>query len=799
MDFREYLQNNTVYLDGGMGTLLQSKGLCAGELPEWWNVTHSDEIISVHKAYFDAGSNVVNTNTFGANILKFNENELEQIVSCAIKNAKTARDMSVSCAPKFISLDIGPLGKLLKPYGTLDFEEAVGIFAKTVKIAVKYGVDVVTIETMNDSYETKAAVLAVKENCELPVIVTNAYGDDGKLMTGASPEAMSAMLEGLGVDAIGVNCSLGPAQLVGVVDRLLEVSSVPIVVKPNAGLPQSVNGETVYNVKADEFSDYMIDFVKKGVRVVGGCCGTTPEFIEKTFAKTHEIEITNITDKQLTVVSSYTNVVKFDIKPVLIGERINPTGKKRFKQALLENDIGYILQEGISQQEHGVDILDVNVGLPDIDEKSVLTNAVCELQAVVDLPLQIDTSDAVAMESALRVYNGKALINSVNGKMESMNSIFPLVKKYGGVVVALTLDENGIPGTVEGRVAIAEKIIDVAEKYGIAKNDIIFDTLAMTVSADDNSANITIGALDIIKNKMGCHTSLGVSNVSFGLPSRDVINSTFFSMALAKGLSAAIMNPYSLEMMKVYHSFCALSGLDKNCSSYIDFCSNNSFDVALAPNVLVKEQEHSGSDLFNAIVKGLKDSAAELTVKAVEYKAPLDIVNEDIIPALDHIGCGFEKKTVFLPQLLMSAEASKCAFEVIKEKMASENDEQALKGPIVIATVKGDIHDIGKNIVKLLLENYGFEVIDLGKDVSPETIVDAVVSHNAPICALSALMTTTVPAMEQTIKLIHSTVPGCKTVVGGAVLNLEYAKMIGADKYASDAMETVRYAEQVIV
>ncbi len=798
MDFREYLKYNTVYLDGGMGTLLQKNGLCAGELPEWWNITHSDEIISIHKAYFDAGSNVVNTNTFGANILKFNENELEQIISAAVENAKAARDKSVSCSPKFVSLDIGPLGKLLKPYGTLDFEEAVSIFAKTVKIAVKYGVDVVSIETMNDSYETKAALLAVKENCDLPVIVTNAYGEDGKLMTGASPEAMSAMLEGMGADAIGVNCSLGPAQLVGVVDRLLEVSSIPVVVKPNAGLPQSINGETVYNVCADEFSNYMSDFVKKGVRVVGGCCGTTPEFIEKTYVKTHKAEVTEITDKHLTVVSSYTNAVKFDKRPVLIGERINPTGKKRFKQALLENDIGYILQEGISQQEHGVDILDVNVGLPDIDEKSVLTNAVCELQAVVDLPLQIDTSDAVAMEMALRVYNGKALINSVNGKQESMNSIFPLVKKYGGVVVALTLDENGIPDTVEGRVAIAQKIIAHAEKFGIDKKEIIFDTLAMTVSADDNSANITIGALDIIKNKMGCHTSLGVSNVSFGLPSRDVINSTFFSMALSKGLSAAIMNPYSLEMMKVYHSFCSLAGLDKNCSSYIDFCSKKSFEAAAVSNAPTKEQNNLGSDLFDAIVKGLKDIAAELTVKAIEYKAPLDIVKEDIIPALDHVGRGFEQKTVFLPQLLMSAEASKCAFEIIKDKMSSGNDAQALKGPIVIATVKGDIHDIGKNIVKLLLENYGFEVIDLGKDVPPEKIVDAVVKYNAPICALSALMTTTVPAMEQTIKLVNSVVPECKTVVGGAVLNLEYAAMIGADKYASDAMETVRYAEEII-
>jgi len=797
MNFREFLKDNTVFLDGGMGTLLQKRGLSAGELPERWNLSHPEEIVAIHKAYFDAGSNVVNTNTFGANLLKFSEKELDEIICAAINNAGKARDTSVSDHNKYVSLDIGPLGKLLKPYGTLDFEQAVSIFAKTVQIGVKYGVDLITVETMNDSYETKAALLAVKENSDLPVIVTNAYGEDGKLMTGASPEAMSALLEGMGADAIGVNCSLGPKQLVPIVDRLLSVSSIPVVVKPNAGLPQSINGETVFNVDADEFADYMYEFVKKGVRVIGGCCGTTPEYIEKTYNKAKDIGITEISPKNITVVSSYTKSVVFGEIPVLIGERINPTGKKRFKQALIENDIDYILQEGISQQEHGVDILDVNVGLPDIDEKSVLVNAVTELQAVTDLPLQIDTADAQAMEKALRVYNGKALINSVNGKQESMNSIFSLVKKYGGVVVALTLDEKGIPDTVEGRVAIAEKILAKASEYGIDKKDIIFDTLAMTVSADNNSANVTLGALDVIKNQLCCHTSLGVSNVSFGLPSRDVINSTFFTMAMTKGLSAAIMNPYSLDMMKAYYSFCALSGNDKNCSKYVEFCSDNTFETS-SVSVSKQPQDKQISKLFDAIVKGLKDAATELTVKEVANKPALDIVNEEIIPALDQVGKGFEQKTIFLPQLLMSAEASKCAFEIIKEKMQSEGCAQSVKGPIVIATVKGDIHDIGKNIVKLLLENYGYNVIDLGKDVPPENVVDAVIENNATICALSALMTTTVPAMEDTVKLVKSKAPWCKTVVGGAVLNLEYANMIGADKYASDAMETVRYAEKII-
>lgn len=797
MTFKEYLKTNIVYLDGGMGTLLQEEGLLPGEHPERWNLSHSDVITDIHKAYFDAGSNVVCTNTFGANSLKFADGELEEIIMAAISNAKAARDASTSPKEKFVALDIGPSGKLLKPLGDLDFEDAVAVFAKTVKLGVKYGADLIIIETMNDSYETKAALLAAKENSDLPVIVSNAYGEDGKLMTGATPATMVAMLEGMGVDALGANCSLGPKQLRGVAEELLQKASVPVILKPNAGLPKSIDGRTVFDVTADDFSDEVASLVKKGVRVVGGCCGTTPDYIRALNVKTCGITPIPVKAKNITAVSSYSHTVEFGEKPILIGERINPTGKKRFKQALIENDMDYILSEGVNQQEKGVHILDVNVGLPDIDEVEMLKCAVCELQAIIDLPLQIDTSDVRAMETALRRYNGKAMINSVSGKRESMEAIFPLVKKYGGLVVALTLDENGIPETAEGRVKIAEKILTTAAEYGIEKKDIIFDTLAMTISADNKAGLATLGALKVINKELGCHTSLGVSNVSFGLPNRDAVNGIFFVLALENGLSAAIMNPYSADMMKTYYTYKALKGLDQNCAEYIG--AADSF-TATTPAVTLetkKSAEEFASELQRAVAKGFKDKASELTKELLGTTPPLEIVNNEIIPALNTVGKGFEDKTVYLPQLLMSAEAAKSAFEVIKTFMTG-GEKTASKGVFVIATVHGDIHDIGKNIVKLLLENYGFDVVDLGKNVPPEKIVEKVVELHAPLAGLSALMTTTVPAMEETIKLLKEKAPWCKTVVGGAVLTQEYADKIGADKYAKDAMESVRYAEMII-
>ena len=789
MNIRDFIKNNIVYLDGGMGTLLQKSGLRPGELPERWNISHPEVIKEIHKSYYDSGSNIVNTNTFGANSLKFGTDELSEIIYHAVKNADEARKASSGKQEKFIALDVGPTGKLLKPLGDLDFEDAVKAFAEVISLGVKYGVDLITIETMNDSYETKAAVLAAKENSDLPIIVTNAYGENGRLMTGADPAVMAAMLEGMGVDAIGANCSLGPKQLMGVMDELLKYCSVPVAFKPNAGLPKSDGKVTYYDVDAEEFAQDIKLAVANGVRIVGGCCGTTPEYIKKVCELTRDMRPKEIEKKTYSVCTSYNKAVFFGEKPILIGERINPTGKKRFKQALLENDIGYILQEAVNQQAKGVHVLDVNVGLPGIDEAQMLTNSVCELQCVTDLPLQIDSSDPVAMESALRRYNGKAMINSVNGKEENLNAIFPLVKKYGGFVVALTLDEKGIPSTVDGRMKIARKILLTAALYGINKKDIIFDPLAMTVSADKMSAVTTLETVKKITEQLGCNTSLGVSNVSFGLPSRALVNVAFFTTAMENGLSAAIMNPYSERMMEAYYSFNVVKGLDENCMDFINFASRQ--------EVQPTAKQESSLTLKEAIEKGLKEKASEITTAMLGNSAPLDIVNAHVIPALDNVGKRFEEKKLFLPQLLMSAEAAKASFEVIKATMSADGSS-VKKGSIVIATVHGDIHDIGKNIVKLLLENYGYNVIDLGKNVPPETVLRAVTDNHAPLVGLSALMTTTVPAMEETVKLIKENAPWCKTVVGGAVLTQDYADKIGADKYAADAMETVRYAESVI-
>lgn len=796
MNFREFLKNNIVILDGGTGTVLQARGLKPGEATEEWNLSHPDEIVRLHKEYYDAGSNVVFTNTFGATALKYNDEELERLISSALASAKKARELSIGKQEKFIGFDIGSLGALLKPFGEIDFEEAVSAFAKVVKLAVKYGAELIGIETMNDSYETKAALLAVKESCDLPVMVSNAYSADGKLMTGASPEAMVAMLEGMGADIIGANCSLGPEQLQGVIEKLLSNSSVPVSFKPNAGLPKSENGKTYFDITPEQFAQSVAASVKRGVRVVGGCCGTTPEYIRLLTQAIGSLSPVEITPKDNTVISSFDHAVYFGTSPLLIGERINPTGKKMLKQALIENDIQYILNEGVNQQSKGVDILDVNVGLPDIDECRMLTDAVCELQAITSLPLQIDTSDPVAMEAALRRYNGKAMINSVNGKEESIKSVFPIAKKYGGVIVALTLDENGIPKTAEGRVAIAEKILKAAEGYGISKKDIIFDTLAMTVSADCNAAVITLKSLREIKERLGCNTVLGVSNVSFGLPERDILNSNFFALALENGLSAAIMNPFSAPMMRAYYSFRALHAMDESCLDYIDFALANPSAVQPASVSEVKSDEGS-SELQRAIINGFRDAAGVEAEKQLQSVAPLDIVQKEIIPALNIVGKGFEEKKYYLPQLLMSAEAAKSAFEKIKAILDNSAEKKASTFPVVIATVKGDIHDIGKNIVKLLLENYGFEVTDLGKDVEPETVLNAVNETGAKLVGLSALMTTTVPAMEETIVLLRRKAPQVKIIVGGAVLNKEYAERIGADAYAPDAMETVRYAQKL--
>ena len=796
MKITEFLKDHIIYLDGGMGTLLQEAGLGAGELPERWNITHAAAVREIHRAYFDAGSHVVSCNTFGANSLKFSETELEAVIAAAVENARAGARDSIGTQQKFVALDIGPTGRMLKPLGDLDFEDAVAVFAKTVRLGVKYGVDLILIETMSDCYETKAALLAAKEESTLPVLVSCAYGADGKLMTGATPAAMVAMLEGMGADAIGVNCSLGPRALRPVVEEYLRLASVPVLLKPNAGLPRVIDGKTAYDVSPSDFADEVTELLAMGVRLAGGCCGTTPRYIEALVKRSYDIKPQPITNKNITAVSSYTHAVTFGNAPVLIGERINPTGKKRFKEALRQGDMDYILKEGISEEEHGVHILDVNVGLPELDEPRMLTDAVCALQAVTALPLQIDTADPVAMERALRRYNGKAMINSVSGKKESMAAVFPLAKKYGGLVVALTLDEQGIPATAEGRVEIARSILAEARKYGIDKKDLVFDPLALTVSADPVAAIETLRAVELIHRELGCHTSLGVSNVSFGLPAREVITASFFTLALGRGLSAAIMNPYAREMMQAYFAYRALSALDENCADYINFAQNlPRLEAAAAPSTPSSTAVSAATELQQAVIKGRRERAAALTRTLLETEEPLTLVQREIIPALDRVGEGFEKKTVYLPQLLMSAEAAKAAFEEIKAKLTCKG--AAEKCAFVLATVKGDIHDIGKNIVKLLLENYGFAVTDLGRDVAPEAIVEAVVRLHAPMVGLSALMTTTVPAMEETIRQLRAHAPWCKILVGGAVLTREYANAIGADHYARDAMEAVRYAEQI--
>ncbi len=1054
----DLLGKEILFFDGGTGSVLQAQGLKPGELPETWNLIHPDRITGLHYEYFRAGCNIIKTNTFGANCLKFPcrgtqsspaagisvpvpdepgninctnhntsstavsgntgggcpektpdgtaqnvggcscslaaksgpgtntaghrdnvcavpespfatdtgapdagttpQNEifyLEDIISAAIKNAGSARQRietetipagtmeqlrqnsliprtrEPAVQPHFIALDVGPCGKLLEPLGDLSFEAAVSVFSATIRAALtgtaekQYAgtekspenpqpvlepsetaipenrlpeaalfapaaapdtgfrtgtvrgnhnstgapnnpgnpsgsvaagqscrpvpVDLILIETMNDCYEAKAAVIAAKEvmaetGITLPVVVTTVYDETGKSLTGSGAQTMAAILEGLGVSALGMNCSLGPSQMQPLVPLLAESTGVPLAVNPNAGLPRSENGKTVYDVSPEEFAQITGTFVDAGASLIGGCCGTTPEHICRLVDACAGKPCPVPAGSSAGTVTSGTKSVQLGGKPVLIGERINPTGKKRFKQALRDRDIPYIIREGLTQEEAGAHILDVNVGLPEINEPELLRTVVQELQTVTELPLQLDTSDPAAMEAAMRIYNGKPLINSVNGKQEVMEAVFPLVKKYGGAVVALTLDESGIPETAAGRIAIAEKIYRTAAGYGISRQDIIIDPLAMTISSDTRAAKTTLETLKAIHDQYGGSTILGVSNISFGLPRRELITAAFFTMALQYGLSAAIMNPHSLEMMKAYTCFCTLSGYDANCMEYMDFVQRRETELSAEPagnrlpggtGTAPAGTDNSGSrapvsadrtmpgiqtaagtagasgrtfapdgdtpaaadPLEYAVIRGLKPEAAERTQQLLLTEQPLDIINGKLIPALDIVGKGFESKTLYLPQLLMSAEAAKAAFNVIKEHMNAAGTAGEPKGTIVLATVKGDIHDIGKNIVKVLLENYRFTVIDLGKDVPPETVAAAVIEHRVQLAGLSALMTTTVPAMEATIRLLREQAPWCKVCVGGAVLTREYADMIGADFYAKDALETVKYAQQI--
>ncbi|WP_296134266.1 homocysteine S-methyltransferase family protein [uncultured Eubacterium sp.] len=757
------------YFDGGMGTMLNLK---AGELPELLNINDPERVYAIHKAYADAGCNIISANTFGANRFKYDN--VDEIVKSAVKNAKRTG--------KKVALDIGPTGKLLKPMGDLDFEECVDIFADVVK-AGRDETDLVLLETFGDLYEIKAAMLAVKENCDLPLVVSMIFDEKARLLTGADVRTACAVVEGLGANAIGFNCGLGPKQMIPLVEELEKHASIPILVMPNAGLPESVNGETIFNVDPDEFASYMTQIAKMGVSYLGGCCGTTPAHLKAMIEATKDIEDKVPEFKNETIVASYSKSVDLS-EGAVIGERINPTGKKLMKEALRNKDMDYVLRQGITQSEAGAHILDVNMGLPEIDEKEMLCSGVYELQSVLPVPLQLDSGDAEAMEAALRLYNGKAMINSVNGKEKSMKEVFPLAKKYGGVVVCLCLDEDGIPSTAQGRIAIAKKIIKRAAEYGIDKKNLAVDALVMTISTDTNNAIETLNAVDYIRNTLGVNTVLGVSNISFGLPNREAVNTAFYTLAMSRGLSAGIINPNSRPMMNAFFSYKALAGKDESCQEYI----KSAVDTEIV-------QKTENLDLKTAIIKGMKEESARCAKELLENTESLVIINDYIIPALDIVGDGFEKNTIFLPQLLMSADSAKAAFDEIKAHFVMSGAEQVKGEKIIIATVEGDIHDIGKNIVKVLLQNYGFDVMDLGKDVKCEKVLEEAQKNNVKLVGLSALMTTTVPNMEKTIKLLHDNTHA-KVFVGGAVLTRDYAKMINADFYAKDAMESVRIAQE---
>ena len=792
MDFLQRLEKERLFFDGAMGTMLQDRGLAAGELPELKNITDSETVIDIHASYVKAGCDILKTNTFGANRLKLAGSgfSVEQIVTAAAANAKkAAREKEV-----FIALDVGPTGKLLCPFGDLDFEEAVSIFAEIISAGAKAGADLVLIETMSDTYEIKAAMLAAKENCSLPVLVTFTPDSSGRLLTGADIMTAVCLIEALGADALGFNCGLGPERMKPLLPELIRCAGIPVIVNPNAGLPEQINGKTEYRITPQEFAREMAE-IAAFARITGGCCGTAPEHIKAMIESCRDIPLLPVTPKNLTAVCSYGKTVPLGEKTILIGERLNPTGKPRMKKALHENDMDYICREGLAQCENGARILDVNVGLPGIDEAAVLSQAVTKLQSVTNAPLQIDTSSAQAAERALRLYNGKPLLNSVNGKKESLDAILPIVKKYGSAVVALCLDDNGIPETAQGRIEIAQKIIAEAEKYGIQKKDIVVDALTMTISTNKDNAKITLDAMEYIRRTMGVHTVLGVSNVSFGLPQRQIINAAFFSLAEKRGLSAGIVNPHDSVTDESLLANRALNGEDENCAEYIAHFSNQSSGEK--PPAAAKEPEENLS-LYDAIVRGLKEQSAKAAANMILSIQPLDIINNHLVPALDKVGNDYESEKIFLPQLLMSAEAAKAAFEAVKLYMAKHGETQEKRGKIVLATVKGDIHDIGKNIVKILLENYNFEVIDLGKNVEPSLVVQTVLKENVRLAGLSALMTTTVVYMEETIKLLKEKAPDCRVMVGGAVLTQDYAGKIGADFYSKDAMGSVRYAGELL-
>ena len=806
MTIADLLKKGVAFLDGAMGTQLQLKGLQPGEVPELWNLTRPRDVQDIHASYFAAGSDIVYSNTFGASPAKYHgDAPLKDVIAAAIATAKAAAP-----AGKFVALDVGPTGRLLKPAGDFEFDAAYDSFAEQIRLGTEAGADLIAIETVNDTYELKAALLAARENSNLPVIATVSLSEDGKLLTGGDVDCVAALFDALKPDACGFNCGLGPDKLLPFVRRLASRVSIPIVVKANAGMPRVVDGQTCFDVGPADFAKDIAACVEAGAVLVGGCCGTTPEHIRAVTERLSGVAIQRATCDSRpavpTTISSYSRCVELPLDDSLvIGERINPTGKKKLKEAYKSGDTGYILREAIAQADAGAHILDVNAGVPGIDEPSVLRATVEAIQSVTDVPLQIDTSDPKALEAALRHYNGKAMINSVNAKQEVMDSVFPLVAKYGGVIVALTLDEAGIPATAEGRVALAKRMIDEGAKYGLSKDDFVVDVLCLAVSADANSANVILESLRRVRYELGLRTVLGVSNISFGLPARPLLNATFYTLALEAGLTSAIVNPLSVEMMTAYKSWRALTGRDTSCNDWISSVAEGKVGGTATPAVpsvqsdsqASRQSVNSLSPLTSSIVHGLKQDAATIAGGLLSSgKAPVEVIDGEIVPALEIVGKGFETGKVFLPQLLMAAEAASSAFEVIRDVLAKSGTKTELKGPIVIATVKGDIHDIGKNIVRALLENYGFKVIDLGRDVAPETIVETALRENCKLVGLSALMTTTVPYMAETIKQLNAADPSIKTFVGGAVLTAEYAEQIHATWYAKDAMASVRIAEE---
>ncbi|MDD2189281.1 MAG: homocysteine S-methyltransferase family protein [Eubacteriales bacterium] len=821
MKITDLFGKKIIICDGAMGTMLQQYGLKAGEIPEMLNYTHPEIIEDIHRAYYEAGSDLVSTNTFGCNRLKLEKTgyTVDQIVSRSVQLARSAAAMVKNTAgdpdkdsysDKFVALDIGPIGKLMEPAGDMSFDEAYDIYKELIIAGSRVGVDVIFFETFTDIYELKSAVLAAKENCDLPVFCSVTFQEDGRMLMGTDPLTAINIIQDLGIDAIGVNCSLGPKQMTGIVREFLKYSGLPVLVQPNAGLPSIVDGETVYQVNITEYVEAMQEMIRDGIAIAGGCCGTSPEYIAALTKSIQSQEYTSPaieSDKQgrrksLTAASSAMKTVMIDDRIRVIGERINPTGKKLLKEALKAKDFSYLENEAIEQVKAGADILDINVGLPEIDEYEVMLTAVKKVSSVVNAPLQIDSADPKVIEAAVRHYNGKPIINSVNGKKESMETIFPIVKKYGTCVIALTLDEKGLPENTEERLTIAERIIKTAETYGIDAERIIVDCLTLTVSAQQEAGRDTLEAIRRVKQQFGVKTTLGASNVSFGLPERKLLNRTFLGMALAAGLDAPITDPLVPEYMDTIRAFEALSGKDKESNDYIRFYGGQVNQVAgKTPDAKTKANITASAKkaeltLKEIILEGFEDRAAEATEKLLKEMKPLDIVEKTIIPALEIVGKEYESGNSFLPQLIKSAETVKAAFSVLKEAMKSTGGMVSY-GKVILATVQGDIHDIGKNIVKVLLENYGYEVVDLGKDVPIEDVVEAAKNQNIKMVGLSALMTTTVVNMEKTIKALKEAGLDCVTMVGGAVLNKEYAKKIGADFYCKDAMEAVRTANRV--